>query len=111
LSPRHYRERIQDILNEIEKIHQFTDFMDYSAFLQDEKTQHAVQMCLIIIGEAGNAIPESIQEDFPDVPWNLIRAMRNRLVHTYFNFDNQMIWDTVKKDIPLLEKAIQGSSL
>jgi uncharacterized protein with HEPN domain len=111
LSPRHYRERIQDILNEIEKIHQFTDSMDYSVYIQDEKTQHAVQMSLIIIGEAGNSIPEAIQEEFLSVPWNLIRAMRNRLVHTYFNFDNQMIWDTIKKDIPILEIALRDSGL
>lgn len=111
LSPRHYRERLGDILEEIEKIHLFTDLMDFDDFLQDVKTQHAVQMCLIIIGEAGNAIPESIQEEYPEVPWNLIRAMRNRLVHVYFNFDNQMIWDTIKKDIPRLENSIKDSKL
>lgn len=52
LSPRHYRERLDDILEEIDKIHMFTDSMDFEDYLQDAKTQHAVQMCLIIIGEA-----------------------------------------------------------
>jgi len=111
LSPRHYQERIQDILDEIGKIHSFTNSLDYESFIHDEKTQHAVRMSLIIIGEAGNAMSEEIQEKFPDVPWNLIRAMRNRLVHVYFNFDNQMVWDTIKNDIPLLEKAITSSKL
>lgn len=111
MSPRHYRERIQDILDEIGKIHIFTDFLDFDSFSSDEKTQHAVQMSLIIIGEAGNAIPETIQENFQKVPWNLIRSMRNRLVHVYFNFDNQMIWDTIKNDIPLLEEALKNSNL
>jgi len=74
----------------------FTDSMDFEDYLQDAKTQHAVQMCLIIIGEAWNAIPESIQEKYPEIPWNLIRAIWNRLVHIYFNFDNQMVWDTKK---------------
>jgi uncharacterized protein with HEPN domain len=106
LSPRHYRERIQDILAEIEKIHLFTDGLDFEAFKGDEKTKHAVQMSLIIIGEAGNAIPESMQEEYSEVPWNLIRAMRNRLIHVYFSFDDQILWDTVKNDIPLLERAL-----
>ncbi len=111
LSPRHYQERIQDILDEIGKIHLFTDSLDFESFRNDDKTQHAVRMSLIIIGEAGNAVPEEIQEKFPDVPWNLIRAMRNRLVHVYFNFDNQMVWDTIKNDVPLLENAINNSKL
>jgi uncharacterized protein with HEPN domain len=68
-------------------------------------------MSLIIIGEAGNAIPENIQERFPDIPWNLIRAMWNRLVHVYFNFDNQMVRVTIKNNVPLLEKAINKSKL
>jgi uncharacterized protein with HEPN domain len=111
LSPRHYRERIQDIRDEIGKIRLFTDSQDFESFSLDEKTQHAVQMSLIIIGEAGNAIPETIQEEYKNVPWNLIRAMRNRLVHAYFNFDIQMIWDTIKEDIPLLEDMLGKSNL
>jgi uncharacterized protein with HEPN domain len=100
LSPRHYVERIADILLEIEKIHTFLNSMDYESFISDEKTKHAVQMSLIIIGEAGNAIPDSIQEKYLNIPWNLIRAMRNRLIHVYFNFDDHILWETVKTDLP-----------
>src|SRR5512133_1492902 len=107
LSPRHFRERIQDILDEIEKVQSFTDGMDFDAFIRDDKTRYAVQMSMIIIGEAGNAIPDDIQEEYSEVPWNLIRAMRNRLIHVYFNFDDQILWDTVKTDIPLLKKALE----
>ena len=45
LSPRHYKERLDDILEEIDKIHLFTGSMDFEDYLQDAKTQHAVQMC------------------------------------------------------------------
>lgn len=111
MSPRHYRERIEDILTEIVKIHSFTDGMDYESFIKDDKTKHAVQMSLIIIGEAGNAIPDEILEEYTIIPWNLIRAMRNRLIHVYFNFDDKILWDTVKSDIPFLEAALIKSKL
>jgi uncharacterized protein with HEPN domain len=85
--------------------------MNYESFIADEKTKHAVQMSLIIIGEAGNAIPDSIQEKYLDIPWNLIRAMRNRLIHVYFNFDDQILWETIHADLPIVEKAIKEIKL
>ncbi len=111
MSPRHYRERIQDILSEIQKIHKFTDGMDFVTFQSDEKTKYAVQMSLIIIGEAGNAFPEEFQEKYPQIPWNLIRAMRNRLIHVYFDFDEKILWDTVIYDIPFLENVLLKTTL
>jgi uncharacterized protein with HEPN domain len=68
-------------------------------------------MSLIIIGEAGNAIPDEIQDQYPEIPWNLIKAMRNRLIHVYFNFDDKILWDTLKNDIPFLEEALIKSML
>jgi uncharacterized protein with HEPN domain len=108
LSPRQYLDRIADILTEIDNIQSFIVDMDYESFVADEKTKHAVQMSLIIIGEAGNSIPELIQEKYNEIPWNLIRAMRNRLIHVYFNFDDQILWDTLKIDLPLLEKGLRN---
>jgi uncharacterized protein with HEPN domain len=94
-------------LTEIDKIHSFINEMDFEDFVADEKTKHAVQMSLIIIGEAGNAIPETVQDKYSDIPWNLIRAMRNRLIHVYFNFDDQILWDTLHNDLPILKKALR----
>lgn len=68
-------------------------------------------MSLIIIGEAGNAFPEEFQEKYPQIPWNLIRAMRNRLIHVYFNFDDKILWDTVNTDIPFLEDVFLKTNL
>ncbi len=55
--------------------------MDYKAFRQDEKAVRAVEMNFIIIGEAASQIPEEIEEEYSAIPWNLMRAMRNRIVH------------------------------
>lgn len=58
--------------------------MDYRAFKEDAKTIRAVEMNFIIIGEAASNIPDQIEEKYLSIPWHLMRAMRNRIVHAYF---------------------------
>ena len=84
--------------------------MDYESFCEDDKSIRSVEMNFIIIGEAANQIPEEIEEKYPEVPWSLMRAMRNRIVHVYFKIDERLMWDTIKNDlpplIPMLEKLL-----
>ena len=55
-----------------------------------------------IIGEAANQIPEEIEEENTAIPWSLMRAMRNRIVHVYFKVDEKLMWDTIQNDLPPL---------
>jgi uncharacterized protein with HEPN domain len=64
-------------------------------------------MGFIIIGEAANHVPESVQDAHSEVPWHLMRAMRNRLVHVYFNVDPEVMWQTLQQDLPLLQEPLQ----
>ncbi len=57
-------------------------------------------MNFIIIGEAANQIPEEIEEKYTTIPWSLMRAMRNRIVHVYFRIDEKLMWDTIQNDLP-----------
>lgn len=102
MSPRDWRDRVRDILEAMFEIQNFTQGMDYETFRQDPKSIRAVEMNFIIIGEAANQIPEEIEERYPAIPWNLMRAMRNRIVHVYFNVDERLMWDTVQDDLPPL---------
>lgn len=76
--------------------------MDYATFKGDDKCVRAVEMNFIIIGEAANQIPQEIEEEYSRIPWGLMRAMRNRIVHAYFNVDEKLMWDTVQNDLPPL---------
>ncbi|MBI5838988.1 MAG: DUF86 domain-containing protein [Chloroflexi bacterium] len=82
--------------------------MDYKAFRQDEKAVRAVEMNFIIIGEAASQIPEEIEEEYSAIPWNLMRAMRNRIVHAYFNVDEKLMWDTIQNDLPPLIPMLEN---
>ena len=102
MSPRDWHDRIRDILDAISEIKSFTDGMDYATFKEDAKSVRAVEMNFIIMGEAANQIPEEIEDAYPAIPWNLMHAMRNRIVHVYFNVDEKLMWDTVQNDLPPL---------
>lgn len=107
MSLRNWQDRIRDILDAIAEIQNFTRGMDYETFRKDDKTVRAVEMNFIIIGESANQIPEEIQEKYPAVPWNLMRAMRNRIVHVYFQIDEKLMWDTIQNDLPPLTTILE----
>jgi uncharacterized protein with HEPN domain len=102
VSPRGWQDRIRDILDAIAEIQQFTSGMDYETFKEDDKSIRAVEMNFIIIGEAANQIPEEIEEKYTAIPWILMRAMQNRIVHVYFKVDEKLMWDTIQTDLPPL---------
>jgi len=110
LSPRVWQDRIRDILDAIVEIQEFTSGMEYASFRDDDKSVRAVEMNFIIIGEAASQIPAEVEEKYPEIPWHLMRAMRNRIVHVYFSVDEKLMWDTVQNDlpslIPILKKLI-----
>jgi uncharacterized protein with HEPN domain len=102
VSSRKWQRRIEDILDAIAEIQVFTAGATLEQFRTDAKTLKAVAADLVIIGEAANHIPDDVQEAHHDVPWVLMRAMRNRVVHVYFDVDPDILWDTVHTDLPKL---------
>jgi len=108
MSPRTWEERIRDILDAIAEIQGFTRDMDFENFRDDTRTIRAVGLNFIIIGEAANQIPEEVEKAHPGVPWHLMRAMRNRLVHAYFSIDERLVWDTVQNQLPALIAPLEA---
>ena len=62
---------------------------------------------LQIIGEAVRSLSETLRQSNPEVPWAQIRAMRNILVHEYFDVDLEEVWVTVERDLPRLKGTVQ----
>lgn len=63
---------------------------------------------LEILGEAASRVSSSIREQFPSLPWKEMIGLRNRLIHAYFDVNNQAIWLVVKESLPLLILQLQG---
>jgi uncharacterized protein with HEPN domain len=98
--PRSWRIRIDDIVAAIETILQYTAGMDRAGFATDRRTVDAVVRNLIIIGEAAGHVPDDVVTAYPQIPWARMRGMRNLAVHEYFGVDADVLWDTVKGNLP-----------
>ena len=83
----------------------FVEGLAKSEFLEDRRTQQAVIMSLIIIGEAATKVMDGYA-DFANthaqVPWRSMRGMRNRIAHGYFDIDLEVVWETVQSALPTL---------
>jgi uncharacterized protein with HEPN domain len=108
------RQLLTHILDAICKIETYTEQMNQAEFSVTSLTQDAVVRNLEIIGEASNSISKkypSYAESNKDIPFSLAYEMRNVLTHGYFQVDYDVVWVTIKNDIPKLKKAIEEQIL
>lgn len=80
--------------------------LDAEAFLTDIRSQWAVEMGLIRIGETINRIPQEVLDRFPGQPWRQIVGMRNFAAHQYDDLDPHRVWRTVTADVPALRSYL-----
>ena len=85
---------------------EFTEGIDFETFCEDKKTIFAVIRAIQIIGEAVKKIPDNIRKQYPQVPWKEIAKMRDKVTHQYFSVKLDVVWDTVKQDLPFLHSLI-----
>lgn len=83
----------------------FIEGMGADDFRADKRTQQAVIMSLIILGEAATKVMDGypdFAQSHPQVPWRPMRGMRNRIAHGYFDINLDLVWDTVQTALPEL---------
>jgi uncharacterized protein with HEPN domain len=91
-----------DILIAARKALKFLEGMTWEEFEQSELHQNAVVHLLEITGEAARLVSQETRDAHPDIPWEQMIGMRNRLIHEYFRVDLATVWDTVRNDLPRL---------
>lgn len=99
--------RIRDILEMGAEIESFIAGMSFANFQQDPKTVKAVLYNLSIIGEAASQLLPEVESLYPEIPWVDMRAIRNVIIHEYFRVNLNIIWETIKTDLPPLMNQLQ----
>ena len=99
---------LDDILESVEKIKRFTKGMSYDEFVDDPKTVDAVLRNFEVIGEAAKNVPDDIRTEYTDVPWSEMAGMRDKLIHGYATVELQIVWETIRKEIPTLGTQIES---
>lgn len=76
--------------------------MSQADFEVSNLTYDATIRNLEVIGEAVTHIPDDIRAQYPDIPWRMVVATRNQLIHGYLGIDNDILWNIVSENIPEL---------
>lgn len=101
-APRAWSFYLDDMIGFADKVLAYTAGLDQDGFVRDELTYDATLRNLELIGEAATHIPDSVRVATPDVPWRLVVATRNRLIHGYLGIDNDTLWSIIRDDLPAL---------
>ena len=89
----------------------YVEGLSKDAFLQDKRTQQAVILNLILVGEEATNLLKSdpaFAEQHPDVPWHAMKGMRNRIAHGYFEINLDTVWETLQTALPQLARQLQA---
>jgi len=98
---------IEDIISAMDKAVDFVKNMSYEEFTRDDKTVYAVVRAIEIIGEAVKNIPGNVRKNYPEIPWKDMAGMRNKVIHEYFGVKLNIVWRTVKEEIPPLKPLFE----
>jgi uncharacterized protein with HEPN domain len=74
----------------------------------DRMLLFAVVRAIEIIGEAASKVSTEVRVEAPGIPWGGIVAMRNRLIHGYFDIDTEIVWKTATEELPPLLSALRA---
>ena len=105
--PSRDKRRLEHILQAIERIKRYTLGKDFEEFIANDMMYYAVVKNIEILGEASNMLTEEFRKRHPLTPWKQVNGMRNYIVHEYFQVDNNVVWDVITNDLPILEDQIR----
>ncbi len=97
---------LDDVLEAIQRIEEYSRHPDYSSFKNDKQAVDAIIRNFEVMGEAAKKMPVALRNKHPDIPWIEMAGMRDKLIHEYFGVNTQILWKTVKDDLPKLKSQV-----
>ena len=98
--PREWRFYLSDMIEFAERTLKYTNGIGRTGFAPNEMVYDAALRNLELIGEAATRIPAEIRSIYPDIPWRMVIATRNRLIHGYLGIDDDTLWSIIQDEVP-----------
>jgi uncharacterized protein with HEPN domain len=98
---------LDDMILFAERALSYTAGMGQDRFIESGLTYDATVRNLELIGEAATHLPEAVRTGNPQIPWRLMIALRNRLIHGYLGIDNDTLWSIVSTELPLVLEQLK----
>ena len=99
---------LEDVLEAAKSIRRFTSGVSLEQFKSNEEKYEAVNRKFEVIGEAARHLSPEARGMFPEIPWKLLTAMRNILIHDYDDVDLDIVWNTTQRDLPPLIARVEA---
>ena len=103
---REWRFYLADMVSFANRVLLYTHELNQVSFVASGLNYDATVRNLELIGEAATHIPDDVRTANPHIPWRMIIATRNRLIHGYLGIDNDTLWSIIQDDIPALLVAL-----
>lgn len=104
---RDWRLYIGDMISFCENVINYTEGLDQASFASSGLNYDATVRNLELVGEAATHIPDQLRSAYPDIPWRMVIATRNRLIHGYLGIDNDILWSIIQDEVPSLLIALE----
>lgn len=109
-SERAWRFYLEDMIAFAHKVLIYSEGIEQQDFVENELVYDAILRNLELIGEAATHIPDEVRSAYAHIPWRMVIATRNRLIHGYLGLDDDVLWSIVREDVPellVMLRAIQ----
>ncbi|MCK4676421.1 MAG: DUF86 domain-containing protein [Gammaproteobacteria bacterium] len=107
MEKREWRFYLQDMIRFAHNVQTYTEGMNQADFVASGISYDATLRNLELIGEAAMHVPKNAQSQHTNIPWRLVIATRNRLIHGYLGIDDDTVWSIIQEDIPVLLSALE----
>ena len=107
MSEREWRFYLDDMIGFAKNVLTYSAGFDQTTFEDTGLNYDATLRNLELIGEAATHVPADFKDANPAIPWRLIIATRNRLIHAYLGIDNDTLWSIIQDDVPALLEELK----
>ena len=100
---------MRQMLEAAQKAHSYIEGYSKEDFLADPRTQEAVALNLMVIGEVAGKLSRrhpDLMGLYDHIPWRRMQGMRNRIAHGYFDLDMNVVWETASEWVPDLLRSL-----
>ena len=107
MSEREWRFYVDDMIVFAGNVLEYTRGQSQADFVSNRLVYDATLRNLELIGEAATHVPDKIREAHQEIPWRMIIATRNRLIHGYLGIDDDTLWSIIQDDVPVLLPSLE----
>lgn len=105
---REWRFYIDDMIAFAQRVETFTHRISRADFVADPMRYDATVRNIELIGEAATHVPDHVRQANASIPWRMVIATRNQLIHGYAGIDDDVLWSIVQTDVPALLIALRA---